>query len=209
MLDVFGLQMSLWEMVSGELQKHTLLCVKKKKKKKMDRPNIMLSAIKSVTDTLFKLLLCFPARGIVPHWKILLAVLVFFSLKILIKRKLDSILETSLYLFSCHIQSYATGQAAFLFQTECVVFDLNMINNSFKQATAMYSFTKNREKKRQDGNSPNSLETGDTAALSPILDIASKYIFPAKVIAAKRKLCWSEFHHLSKDNKTDWIVISL
>lgn len=34
-------------------------------------------------------------------------------------------------------------------------------------------------------NLPNSLETGDTAALSPILDIASKYSFAARVIAGK------------------------
>lgn len=37
----------------------------------------------------------------------------------------------------------------------------------------------------QHGNLPNSLETGDTAALSPILDIASKYSFPARFIAGK------------------------
>lgn len=37
----------------------------------------------------------------------------------------------------------------------------------------------------QHGNLPNSLETGDTAALSPILDIASKYNFPASAIAGK------------------------
>lgn len=37
----------------------------------------------------------------------------------------------------------------------------------------------------QQENLPNSLETGDTAALSPILDIASKYSFAARVMAGK------------------------
>lgn len=34
-------------------------------------------------------------------------------------------------------------------------------------------------------NSPNSLDTGDTAALSPILDIASKYSLAARPMAGK------------------------
>lgn len=38
---------------------------------------------------------------------------------------------------------------------------------------------------RGKGDLPNSLETGDTAAFSPIFDIASKYNFPARVIAGK------------------------
>lgn len=71
---------------------------------------------------------------------------------------------------------------------------------SFRQAGAIYRFRRKTEKKRQHGNSPNSLETGDTAALSPILDIASKYIFPAKVIAGKMKLFnWSDIHDISTD----------
>lgn len=37
----------------------------------------------------------------------------------------------------------------------------------------------------QLGNLPNSLETGETAAFSPILVSASKYNFPARVIAGK------------------------
>lgn len=37
----------------------------------------------------------------------------------------------------------------------------------------------------QHRNLPNSLETGDPAAFSPILDSASKYIFPAMDIAGE------------------------
>lgn len=47
------------------------------------------------------------------------------------------------------------------------------------------SHSLSQKRRGRHGNLPSSLETGDTAAFSPILDIASKYKFPARIIAEK------------------------
>jgi len=48
------------------------------------------------------------------------------------------------------------------------------------------SFESKSDRRRVD-SLPSSLDTGETAAFSPILDTASKYNFPAKAIAGKNK----------------------
>lgn len=54
-------------------------------------------------------------------------------------------------------------------------------------------------RREQHRNLPNSLETGDTAAFSPILDSASKYNFPAMDIAGKMIKCLWEVSVVVED----------